>query len=139
MRAIIGIFFLVVCGWAQAEWIQYAETENGPVYYDPKRIMSISAEKVSVWKKFRIDDKALAEGILIDPSFKNYAFTVSKNIHDCKAQQSTVAAVHYYDNSGKSFLSIVFSPQEIEFHDVIPGSVGAMMTEIVCKKKPTPS
>jgi hypothetical protein len=135
MRVIVGIFFLVFCGWAQAEWIKYAETENGPVYYDPKRILSISAEKVSVWKKFRIDNKALAEGILIDPSFKNYAFTVSKNIHDCKAQQFTVSAIHYYDNDGKAFLSIVFAPQEIEFHDVIPGSVAALLAAIVCKKK----
>ncbi|HEX7233639.1 MAG TPA: hypothetical protein VF243_00090, partial [Nitrosospira sp.] len=62
---------------SSAEWVQFALGTTGPAYYDKSRIRDLGNGVISVWEKFVVTDDVLKKSIEMDPSFKDYRYTVT--------------------------------------------------------------
>ena len=140
MKKIMAVFIFVnltLYATAHAGWEQFAVGENGPLYYDADRIISIpDANDVGVWEKAKYSNIAVSGITKKDRiKFKNYSYTISKHIFDCATQQFMTSSQFAYSSDNKILLSRHYNISEQLSYDVIPGSVPDQLMNIVCKKK----
>jgi hypothetical protein len=144
---------ILLCGTAQAEWVQYGNHDGSNMYYDPARISKMPNGNVVVWHKQRYSDlqlgrinivasvrnKAIREKKLqmehqelIDP--KDYSHTLYKYIYDCALQRMATASFYMYSRTGRTIYSGIQTPSEWKFEDVLPDTIEENLMNIVCKK-----
>ena len=135
MKVIVGLCFVIFCGYANAGWKTFYNTTNGLVYYDPDKVIKLPDGTVSAWMKFHIGSSAVNEGKGFDSNFNEYDHSVAKHVFDCSTQKTKLAALYYYDKNGKTFLNYTYSPEDVAFKDIIPESLMDSLAQLVCKKK----
>lgn len=118
---------------ANAQWIEYAQEESGPIYYEKSRVARAGSD-ILVWEKFVMDQDALRKAIKEDPSFNNYSHTITKNFYNCHAYQYRKSSVYAYSKDGKLLLS---NPniEESQYQDIVPDSNLDKLMKIICKNK----
>ena len=132
--AILVVIFL--CGTAQAEWVAYATWKTGATYYDPDRIIHLSNNKANVWKKYKYTSEEIDNFVKeTNVSLNNYSYTLIKHVYDCTLQKAALSSVHIYSSDNKNLYSRNFKLSgEMGFIDVVPGTSGELLMNIVCKK-----
>jgi hypothetical protein len=119
---------------ANAQWIEYAREESGPIYYEKSRIIRGGGD-ILVWEKFVLDQEALRKAIKEDPSFNNYSHTITKNFYNCHSYQFRKSTVHAYSKDGKQLISYSVPPEESHYRDIVPDSNLDKLMKIICKNK----
>lgn len=124
-------------GTAHAEWKQYATGENGPLFYETNRIISVpDGNDVGVWEKGKYGSITIGGMTKKErDKFKDYSHTISKHIFDCALEQFLTSSEFAYSVDDKILLSRNYNTLEQQSYDVIPGSIPDQLMNVVCKKK----
>ena len=134
VKVATGLYLVLLCGYANAEWETFANTRNGMVYYDTDRVIQLPDKKTSVWMKFHIGQAGVKDGLSFNSGFKRYDYSVANEIFDCNARKSRLVALQHYDNSEKPFLSYTYPLGETAFANIIPDSLLDKLAQIVCRE-----
>ena len=118
---------------SSAEWVQFALGTTGPAYYDKSRIRDLGNGVISVWEKFVVTDDVLKKSIEMDPSFKDYRYTVTRGNINCNEHKFARTAM--YGTNRAPFFSYSYIEKDIEYIDIVPRSMSEELMTLLCPKK----
>ena len=134
MKVIAGLCFaMMLCGYANAGWQTFANTTEGPVYYDPDKVTQLPDGKISAWVKFNLTPSEVRDGMASFPKFNEYNYSEANEVVDCTTQKVRLVALHHYDKKGETFFNQTCSEGVTAFKD-IPESRVKGLEKIVCGK-----
>ena len=106
---VAGLLLMLVCGMAQADWVQYASSSGGQITwaYDPARVASLPDGNIKVWyqatqsaysKIADMGEEAIYAEKTIGkevaslmrekiPRYQNFSHTLYRSIFDCQQQK----------------------------------------------------
>jgi hypothetical protein len=135
MRNLRGFGFglALLCGLAQAEWVEVNRRPTGILSFDPSLVTRLPDGKISAWVK--------VQGILEASQKEAWEafgvgepYSISRFIFDCGKYQSAVSSIKYYTNNGEPLFNEVTYPTW-EFKDITPDTVGDTFATKVCAAK----
>ena len=106
---VAGLLLMLVCGMAQADWVQFASSNGGQIAwaYDPTRVASLPDGNIKVWYQTtqsaysKIADME-AEAVDAEktigkevaglmrakiPRYRNFSHTLHRSVFDCRQQK----------------------------------------------------
>jgi hypothetical protein len=135
MRYLAAMLIAIFSTSSSAEWVQFALGTTGPAYYDKDRIRDLGNGVISVWEKFVVTDDVLSKSIAIDPSFKDYAYTITRGNINCNEHKFARTAMYAYSKKGAPIFSYSYKEKEIEYIDIAPKSMWEELVRLVCPKE----
>ncbi|MDN5936458.1 MAG: hypothetical protein L0H75_09845, partial [Nitrosospira sp.] len=96
MRYLAAMLIAIFSTSSSAEWVQFALGTTGPAYYDSSRIRDLGNGVISIWEKFVVTDDVLRKSIAIDPSFKDYSYTITRANINCNEHKFARTAMYAY-------------------------------------------
>lgn len=132
IRLSAALILIAIGTAANAEWVEYAQGETGPLYYEKSRTTKLNNGDVVAWEKFVITQGTLREAIKGNPLFNNYDHTITKSQFNCRSYQYRQLAMYAYSKNGQSLFSYVFPANEAQYQDVVPESILDSLMKIVC-------
>jgi hypothetical protein len=136
MRYLAAILIAIFSTSSSAEeWVQFALGTTGPAYYDKDRIKDLGNGVISVWEKFVVTDDVLKKSIEMDPSFKDYRYTVTRGNIKCNEHKFGKTAMYAYSTNRAPFFSYSYKEKDIEYVDIAPQSMAEELMTLLCPKK----
>ena len=135
MRYLAAMLIAIFSTNSSAEWVQFALGTTGPAYYDKDRIRDLGNGVISVWEKFVVTDDVLKKSIEMDPSFKDYRYTITRGNINCNEHKFARTAMYAYSTKRVPFFSYSSPEKDIEYMDIVPNSMGEELMRLVCPKK----
>ena len=135
MRYLAGMLIAIFSTSSSAEWVQFALGTTGPAYYDKDRIKDLGNGVISVWEKFVVTDDVLKKSIAMDPSFKDYRYTVTRGNINCNEHKFARTAMYAYSTNRAPFFSYSYTEKDIEYIDIVPQSMSEELMTLLCPKK----
>ena len=127
-----GLWFMLLQTGAQAEWVELEQNETAAFSYDPSLIEMLPDGKVSVWIKVGASPKSKLTQIWEAEGYGPYPYSLSRRIIDCSTRQNATSSIRYYTTDGKKISEKNHSPWE--FKDIVPGTIGNQLADLICKK-----
>ncbi|MGH8762959.1 MAG: surface-adhesin E family protein [Nitrosospira sp.] len=135
MRYLAAMLIAIFSTSSSAEWVQFALGTTGPAYYDDSKIKDLGNGIVSIWEKFVVTDDILKKSIAVDPSFKDYAYTVTRGNINCNEHKFARTAMYAYGKNGAPILSYSYPEKDIKYIDIVPNSMGEELMRLLCPEK----
>ena len=135
MRYLAAMLIAIFSTSSSAEWVQFALGTTGPAYYDKDRIRDLGNGVISVWEKFVVTDDVLRKSIAMDPSFKDYRYTITRGNINCNEHKFARTAMYAYSTKRAPFFSYSYTEKDIEYIDIVPNSMGEELMNLLCPKK----
>jgi hypothetical protein len=135
MRYLAAMLIAIFSTSSSAEWVQFALGTTGPAYYEKSKVKDLGNGVISIWEKFVVTDDILKQSIAIDPSFKDYAYTVTRGNIKCDEHKFARTGMYAYGTSGDLILSYTYKEKDIEYIDIAPQSMAEELMRLVCPKK----
>jgi hypothetical protein len=135
MRYLAAMLIALFSTSSSAEWVQFALGTTGPAYYDKDRIRELGNGVISVWEKFVVTNDILGKSIAVDPSFKDYAYTVTRGNINCKEHTFARTAMYAYSTKGATIFSYSYREKDIEYTVIAPNSMGEELVRLLCPKE----
>lgn len=135
MRYLAAMLIAIFSTSSSAEWVQFALGTTGPAYYDNGRIKDLGNGIVSIWEKFVVTDDILRKSIAVDPSFKDYSYTITRGNINCNEHKFARTAMYAYGKNGAPILSYSYTEKDTEYIDIVSHSMAEELMKLVCPKK----
>jgi hypothetical protein len=146
VQSIICFVIIVIFAnhaWA-ADWISYASSSAGDMYYDKSSIKKVNTSIIPVWTKTILSEEAktkyfsLLKGIDKapgNPSLLSYYLEFLEI--DCVNKKIINISVTIYDEKS----SVLYASPKVEtgeWNDILPNSYGEILKNIACEESVTP-
>ena len=128
-KAIAIMLGILLCGFAQAEWVKFGTNNEGSLYYDSKSIVYMLDGKVRIREKIVLNEAKRG-----NPSLEDYAYSVAKNVFSCASEQYNIMSHDEYSINNKLLISHTY-PAEDQPNDVYPGTISEALMKIACKEE----
>ena len=135
MRYLAAMLIAIFSTSSSAEWVQFALGTTGPAYYDDSKIKDFGNGVISIWEKFVVTDDVLKKSIEMDPSFKDYSYTVTRGNINCNEHKFARTAMYAYSTNRAPFFSYSYIEKDIEYIDIVPQSMSEELMTLLCPKK----
>ena len=135
MRYLAAMLIAIFSTSSSAEWVQFALLTTGPAYYEKSEIKDLGNGVISIWEKFVVTDEVLRQSIAVDPSFKDYSYTLTRGNIKCDEHKFARTAMYAYSKNGDLILSYTYKEKDIEYIDIASQSMAEELMRLVCPKK----
>lgn len=135
MRYLAAMLIAIFSTGASAKWVQFALGTTGPAYYDDSKIKDLGNGVISIWEKFVITEDVLRKSIAVDPSFKDYSYTVTRGNINCNEHKFARTAIYAYGKNEALILSYSYPEKDIEYIDIAPKSMAEELMRLLCPAK----
>lgn len=134
------LFLLVGCEKSSSDWVEYSMNDDGGIWLYNKKNITKSEGKdiVKVWTKWIFTDEEKEKTLKIvknsgwsTEGWDKLSHRITSNKIDCKNKKVQLLSITDYDTEGKVLNN--GNNEELEWVYIVPGSMGHILWEKVCK------